>query len=168
MDTDREALLQEAVHMQKLVLGLLFQQRTTLPYWLELHISMAQLKGMFVLSHLKRSTIGEFAETLHIGRSSASLLVDHMVQDGLVERAEGTEDRRRTLICLSPRGEEMLDRLRQEHAEHNLLPAWLEKLSLSDLQALTQGLRALAAVAQAETGISDPWQTYRKPEAPST
>lgn len=159
MSTDREALLKETLHMQRVVIASLFQQQATLPYWLELRISMAQLKGMIVLSHLQQSTISEFAETLQIGRSSASLLVDHMVQDGLVERTEDTEDRRRTMIRLSPYGAETLSHLRQESGAHSLLPGWLEQLSTSDLQALAQGLRALAAVAQAATKAIHPWQT---------
>ncbi len=159
MSTDREALVKEALHMQRIVFGTIFQQRATLPHWLELHISMAQLKGMFVLSHLKQSTISEFAETLHIGRSSASLLADRMVQDGLVERTEGTEDRRRALIRLSPQGNALLDQLRQEE-QNGLLPAWLERMSISDLQALVQGLRALAAVAQAATPTS--WNIFQE------
>lgn len=167
MSTDREALLKEVLQMQRIVIASIIQE-ATLPRWLELHISMAQLKGMFVLSHLKQSTISEFAETLHIGRSAASLLVDRMVQDGLVERTEDAEDRRRMMIRLSPRGVEMVDRLRQEKAERGLLPVWLEKLSTSDLQALAQGLRALAAVAQAATGATGPWQTCQEQEQPKS
>jgi DNA-binding MarR family transcriptional regulator len=165
MSTDREALLKEALQMQRIVIASIIQE-VTLPRWLELHISMAQLKGVFVLRHFKQSTISEFAEMLHIGRSAASLLVDRMVQDGLVERTEDTEDRRRMMIRLSPHGVEMADRLRQEKNERDQLPVWIEKLSTSDLQALAQGLRALAAVAQAATGAIGPWQPYQEQEQP--
>ena len=161
MSSDREALLKEAEHMQRVVVSALIQE-VTLPHWLGLHISMAQLKGAFALAYLKQSTISEFADVLHIGRSAASLLVDRLVQDGLVERTEDTEDRRRMVIRLSVAGMELVARLRQERAEHNPLPAWLEKLSTSDLQALVQGLRALAVEAQATTGVPYAWQASQE------
>jgi DNA-binding PadR family transcriptional regulator len=44
---------------------------------------------------------------LHI----SPLLVDRLVQDGLVERAEGREDRRRMVIRLSEAGVELVTRL---------------------------------------------------------
>ncbi len=165
MDIDREALIQEARHLQKIVVALIMQEMAQ-PSWLELDISMAQLKGLFVLTHLKQCTIGEFADALDIGRSSASLQVDRMVQDGLVERTEDTEDRRRAMIRLSPHGMELTVQLRQGREERSPLPAWLTKLSDSDLQALVQGLRALATEAQAATGASELWQEAPAKENP--
>lgn len=157
MSSDREALLREAEYLQRIMVSSLMQE-VTLPHWLGLNITMAQLKGMFALAHLKQSTISEFAEILHIGRSAASLLVDRMVQDGLVERTEDPEDRRRMMIRLGPSGAELVARLRQEITERSPLPAWLERLSTSDLQALVQGLRALTAQAQATTAVPYPCQ----------
>src|SRR6266496_3926770 len=103
MDLDREALIKKAQQAQRIVMASVMQA-VALPTFLELDISMAQLKGLVALAPNRTSTIGQFAERLRIGRSSASLLVDRMVADGLVERAEDTEDRRRAVIRLSRRG----------------------------------------------------------------
>ena len=156
-ELDREALIKEAQQAQRLVIASVMQE-VALPSWLGLDISMAQLKGLLALAPNRTSTISQLAELLRIGRSATSLLVDRMVQDGLVERAEDTEDRRRTVIRLSRRGEALITRLRQGRAERNPLPTWLANLSDQDLLALVQGLRALAAEAQAATGAIDPWQ----------
>ena len=149
MSSDREMLLREAQRLHKLVTWANFKE-VILPSWLELQISMAQLKGLLVLASLSQSTIRDFAEVLHISPSAGSLLVDRLVQDGLVERAEDREDRRRMVIRLSEAGVELVTRLHQEKAEYDRFPTWLAKLSKSDLQAMVQGLRALATEAQAD------------------
>jgi DNA-binding MarR family transcriptional regulator len=157
MDLDREALIKKAQQAQRIVIASVMQV-VALPTFLELDISMAQLKGLVALAPNRTSTISQFAEKLRIGRSSASLLVDRMVADGLVERAEDTEDRRRAVIRLSRRGEELITHLRQGRTERNPLPTWLANLSDQDLLALVQGLQALAAEAYAATRAIDPWQ----------
>lgn len=154
MDLDREALIKEAHQTQRIIVAAVFQQ-VALPILLELDLSMAQLKGIVILATSKNCTVSQVAEQLQIGRSAASLLMDRMVVDGLVERREDPEDRRRTLLGLSQRGEELVTRLRQGRAERNPLPAWLANVNDHDLQALVQGLRALAKEASAATGTAD-------------
>ncbi len=156
MDLDREKLIKQAQQAQRIVLASVMQE-VALPTLLDLDISMAQLKGLVALERLHMSTVSQLAERLRIGRSAASLLADRLVVDGLVERAEDTEDRRRTVLRLSQRGEALLTQLRQGRAERNPLPTWLAKLNDHDLVALVQGLQALAAEAFAATGVSDPW-----------
>ena len=149
MSSDREALLGEAQRLHKLVTLANFKE-VILPSWLALQISMAQLKGVLVLASLSQSTIRDFAEILHISPSAGSLLIDRLVQDGLVERTEDREDRRRMVIRLSETGTELVSRLRQEKAEYDRFPTWLTRLSTNDLQALVQGLRALSTEVQAD------------------
>jgi DNA-binding MarR family transcriptional regulator len=161
MDLDREALIKEAQQTQRIIMTSV-RWEMALPSWLELDISMAQLKGLLIVAASKSCTVGHVAERLRTGRSAASLLVDRMVQDGLVERAEDTEDRRRAVLRLSQRGEELVARLRRDRAERDPLPAWLAKLSDQDLVALVQGLHALAAEAYAATGAINPWQEQDK------
>jgi DNA-binding MarR family transcriptional regulator len=156
MDSDRETLLEEALNEQRIIMALI-KQEVAFPIFLDLDISMAQFKGLLTLAHHPRGTVGQFADTLHIGRSAASLLVDRLVQDGLAERAEDTVDRRKMVLCLSPRGEELVAMFHQGRAERDPLPAWLEKLGEDDLGALVQGLRALASIAQDAMGVIDSW-----------
>jgi DNA-binding MarR family transcriptional regulator len=153
MSSDREALLGEAQRLHMLVRWVVFQE-VIVPSSLELHISMAQLKGVLVLASLGQSTIREFAEMLHISPSAGSLLVDRLVQDGLVERTEDQEDRRRMVIRLSKAGMELVTRLYQKKAEHDPFPTWFARLSANNLQALVQGLSAL--VTEAQTDLERP------------
>lgn len=155
MDSDRETLIKETVRAQQIVLALV-RQEVVLSTFLDLDLSMAQLKGLIALARTPVCTVGELAERLHLSRPATSLLVDRLVTDGFVERerAEQTDDRRRTMLRLSPRGEDLLARFRQGRTEHNPLPIWLAALAEPDLLALAQGLRALAEEATRSCGAS--------------
>lgn len=58
-----------------------------------------------------RVSIGEIAERLQVRHHSTSLLVERMVQRGLVSREIDGADRRRALVALTPTGQEVLDRI---------------------------------------------------------
>jgi DNA-binding MarR family transcriptional regulator len=62
--TDREALLTRAIDAERFIL----RQQLTAAWrnWLELDLSMAQLKTLVVLSEAETPTIGDIAETLGI------------------------------------------------------------------------------------------------------
>jgi len=117
--------------------------------WIDLDLSMAQLKTLVTLYDGGALSIGQVAEVLGIGQPTASHLVDRLVQSGFVVRAEDPVDRRRTLAELSPQGVKLLDQLREVRIEP--LQRWLAQLDEAALSALRHGLQALADVARAET-----------------
>lgn len=116
--------------------------------WVELDLSMAQLKTLMTLYDAGALSIGQIAETLGIGQPTASHLVDRLVQSGLVVRTEDALDRRRTLAELSPQGAQLIGRLREVRIEP--FQRWLAQLDDSTLAALQLGLQALADLAKAE------------------
>jgi DNA-binding MarR family transcriptional regulator len=117
--------------------------------WIELDLSMAQLKTLFTLYDSGALPIGQIAEALGIGQPTASHLVDRLVQSGYVARTEDPVDRRRTLAELSPDGIKLLDQLRDVRNEP--LQRWLAQLDDTTLTALQFGFQALADIAKAET-----------------
>jgi DNA-binding MarR family transcriptional regulator len=122
--------------------------------WMELELSMAQLKTLVTLHDSGALPIGQIAEALRVGQPTASHLVDRLVQSGLVVRTEDSLDRRRTLAGLSSQGEELIERLRAVRIE--ALQRWLTRLDGTALAALHFALRSLAEVAKAEiTSISE-------------
>jgi len=80
----REALIDEALREQKRVVGAL--QAATESCWLQLDLTITQIKGLFALTDEGAMTVGQVAETLGIGRPAASILVDGLVNLHLVER----------------------------------------------------------------------------------
>lgn len=115
------------------------------PDWMDLDLTMAQLKTLFTLEYGGPSTIGQTGEKLGISLPTASHLVDRLVHGGYVERTEDPDDRRRTLASTTASGSELVNRLR--HGGHDVLRGWLETLDDATLSALVTGLNGLMALA---------------------
>lgn len=79
--------------------------------WMEIDLTIAQLRTLLVLAEEGPLVIGHIAQRLGIGLSTGGHLVDRLVQAGLAERTEDVEDRRRTLARLTPKGEDLYARL---------------------------------------------------------
>ena len=139
-ELEREALAQYRAMMHRF-------KPTAIEGWMEIDITLPQLRTLLILAEEGPLVIGQIAQRLGVGLSTGGHLVDRLVQAGLAERAEDTEDRRRTLARLTPRGEELHARLlnRVQHM-HSLI----QKLDEDDLAALLQGLRAMNRVLDGE------------------
>ena len=116
--------------------------------WMEIDLTLPQLRTLLILAEEGPLVIGQIAQRLGIGLSTGGHLVDRLVQAGLAERTEDSEDRRRTLARLTPKGEELHARLLNpvQHMQ-NLI----QKLDEDDLAALLQGLRAINRVVVEES-----------------
>jgi MarR family transcriptional regulator, organic hydroperoxide resistance regulator len=113
--------------------------------WLDLELSMAQLKALFVLSGHGPMTVGALGQSLQIQLPAASHAVKTLVSQGLARRLKDENDLRCTYIELTPHAEALVDQLRQgrRDAFHKLLA----ELSDEDLAAGLRGLGAMAAAA---------------------
>lgn len=141
-DEDLAAKVRAALEAQRAVVQAMHSAST--PDWAHLDLSMGQLKALVALATAGDMNVSELAEWLKTSKPSASILVDRLVHLGYVERMEDRDDRRRTLVMLSATGRELVARLQRSGGEQ--MAGWMAQLSPADLAALTQGLRALAAV----------------------
>ncbi len=71
--------------------------------WLHTNLTMAQVKALFALQQSEGVTVGGLADRLQTGLPAASIMADKLVQLGLLQRREDAQDRRRTLVELTPR-----------------------------------------------------------------
>jgi DNA-binding MarR family transcriptional regulator len=147
---EREKLLDAVIEGQQRVLRAAHAAST--PTWLEVQLTMAQLKALFALSRGALS-VTEVGEALGTGKAAASLLVDRLVQLGLVGRTEDPVDRRRTLVHLTPEAERSVAQLREGGRER--FREWLDRLGDADLAALAQGMEALSAIVESDVGATD-------------
>ena len=136
--------IREMVAAQRVVFRRLLHPRGE--EWIRLDLSMGQLKTLMVLASQAPMTVSQLAETLDVGKPTASVLVDRLVNLRLVMRTEDAEDRRRTLVALTTEGSELVTHLRQ--GSKDTLIRWLSALAPDDLAALTRGMQALAAIAE--------------------
>lgn len=149
MTGDRDDLLEEALAIHRDVARLVLAHAA--PTWLELDLTMPQMKTFVVVAKEGPVTIGHVSEHLGVGPATASHLVDRLVRSGLVERREDALDRRRALVMVSPQGAELAERLR---GERDRMREWLSRMDEEDVAALTRGMRALRDVLQREANAS--------------
>ena len=100
-----------------------------------------------VLNHLALAgpvTVGEAAEHLDRAQSVVSDIVSQLERKGLLERESDPEDRRRTLVWLTPDGFDRLALDRRVLSTALLAPA-LSSLDAERREGLLGGLRALLA-----------------------
>ena len=143
---DRSALIADILQAQQTMNRAIGASSRQL--WVELDLSMAQLKTLMTLYDSGPLSIGQIAEALGIGQPTASHLVERLVQSGFVGRTEDPVDRRRTLAELSSRGNTLIEQLREVRSEQ--LHRWLMQLDDPTLAALRLGLQALIDAARAD------------------
>jgi DNA-binding MarR family transcriptional regulator len=119
-----------------------------LPSWITADMNLSQLKAIVLLEHHRALTVSGLAKLLGMGNPATSILVQQLVQQGLVERSQDDEDRRRAFVRPTARATELIAH-RREHIQANL-SRWLRQLSDDELASLQCGLGALIRVVQAE------------------
>src|SRR5512143_2293170 len=82
-------------------------QFNSVSHWLMLELTFAQTRALFMLAARKELTVSQLAKLLDVGKATASILVQQLVERGLVTRTEQETDRRHTLLRLSSKGEEI-------------------------------------------------------------
>ncbi len=122
-----------------------FLRGQTVGDWVELDLTMAQLKTLFTLEYGGAATIGQTAERLGISLPTASHLIDRLVNGGFVDRTEDPGDRRRTLAAVTTKGSDLTRRLRQ--GGRDSLLDWLTLMDDGSLSALAHGMDHLAKIA---------------------
>ena len=120
-------------------------QFSSRPDWMELDMTMAQIKALFTISQGEAVPVNRIADYLGVGQPTASHLVDRLVRQGFASRSESPTDRRVTLVRLTPKGEDLVRRLYQGGEEQ--YRSWVGQLSDVERKNLLSGLQALARVA---------------------
>ncbi len=96
---------------------------------------------LFFLRRRSSASMGEIAAELNIHISTASRVVDRLEKRNLVSRKKNPNDRRTTLVCLEPEGENMVN-LSQNHS-YELIKANLKQFNPDDLAAFVKTASAM-------------------------
>lgn len=151
MARPRRDLIEEILKVRAAILQAV--SAATAPAWMDLELTMSQMKGLRTLAYHGPATVSQVAEALRISLPTASQLVDRLVQAGLAERAEDAQDRRRILVRLSKKGQQLHDGLSPGPQAFRI---WLHRMNGEDLEALHRGYVALARIALAGTNGAIP------------
>jgi len=132
--------VQRAIHRSKVLTG-------SQPPWTSTpSLTMAQLRALMVLYDNRHLTVGQLAERLGIGMPAASSIVDRLVEEGLADRHQDPEDRRRIVVHPTKEGSGRIDTMRQGPKE--VLEALVSRLDSDERGHVLVALRALARAAE--------------------
>lgn len=136
----RDTLLQEV--MEALVTLLRLVQKRSASHWIDLDLSLAQVKTLLAIGDLESPSIEQIANMLGVSQPTASHLVERLVQSELVHRTQDPQNRRRVLVQLTQAGKELLQHLLGSGVL-NGFAAHLRPLSEEELTMCIQGMRVL-------------------------
>ena len=153
MEAGREEIVEEVAGLFKSVLsprGRGFRAGLRLPAALH-DLTMAQFRGLMVLSHEQPLAIGALGDRLGMGLPGASRLVDRLVAERLVERDEDPADRRRALVRLAARGQAAFEEMQQGRRQGGgRLRRALARLPDARLAQLREAMAALVEASREE------------------
>jgi DNA-binding MarR family transcriptional regulator len=122
----------------------LFMHRSmsaTLQYAREKGLSMSMIGTLFHLNRWGKAGVSDLGQHLGVSSAAASQMLDRLVEDGLIERAEDPEDRRMKVITLSDKGCQVLEDTVQ--ARFGWLEDLEDQLSQSEKNQITAALRLM-------------------------
>lgn len=119
-----------------------------LPTWITADLTISQLKAVFFVAHYDVLTVSELARLLGIGNPGASVLVQQLVEQDVLERTEDAQDRRRALVSLTAAGRKLISG-RREQIEAKFRQC-LNEVSDAELAGLQRGFEALLEVVRSE------------------
>jgi DNA-binding MarR family transcriptional regulator len=121
--------------------------------WVDVDLTMSQLKMMFVLSSAMGPAdsasglrVGEVARGLGVTLPTVTAVMDKLVERGLVRRDEDPLDRRQHVCRLTADGKALLHRLMA--GRRAFTNALLEHLDEDELAAFLRGMQVLMAAAE--------------------
>jgi DNA-binding MarR family transcriptional regulator len=120
--------------------------------WVDVDLTMSQLKMLFVLSSALGSIgtsglrVSEVARRLGVTLPTVTAVMDRLVERGLVRRDEDQLDRRQHVCRLTSDGEALLHRLMA--GRRSFTNALLEHLDEDELAAFLRGMQVLIVAAE--------------------
>jgi DNA-binding MarR family transcriptional regulator len=145
VDAERERLIAECSHQFHRVFHAFWENASVA--WLDLDLSITQLRNLIILSLRGPQHVGQLATALEVSEPSASQVVDRLAQRSLVRRDPDPSDRRGILVSITEEGERLLDSVRTSRSA--MAEGFLDKLDDESLRALAKGTGALADAAGA-------------------
>ncbi len=121
-------------------------RRYSLHAWMELNLTVPQLKTLFFISNQHGTNPGKLATALGVTPPNVTGIVDRLVEQGLLIRLEQPGDRRALVLQVTDKGEAILANLREQRVSN--LREILTRLTGEELACLAKGLSALVKGAQ--------------------
>ncbi len=145
---ERRDLISEAIELDHQAHSLI--RRHSFNAWMELNLTVTQLKSLFFISNQGITTPGKLALALGVTPSNVTGIVDRLVEQGLVARQDNPDDRRALELRVTQEGETILSDLRERRTSS--MREILARMEIKGLSNLVKGLSALVRAAQVYEG----------------
>lgn len=109
-------------------------------------VTPSQLSALVALERHGPFRVGELARREQVGNSTVTRLVATLEAKGLLVRSADAGDARSSIVAITQRGQEVLDRL--AGGSNDYLRARLERLDSADRQRIRDALGALTRLAE--------------------
>ena len=113
--------------------------------WLELDLTIGQLKVLVFLLAEVKARMGVLASALGVSMPTATSVMDRLVERGLVLREADPSDRRLVVCRLSQAGRDVTERLWRLKQER--LRSMLKRMTVPQLRLVAQAMEAILEVA---------------------
>ncbi len=120
----------------------------TTEQWLNIDLTMPQLKILFLLYTRGAQSMGQLAKPLSVKLSTVTGIVDRLIERQLVTREEDPHDRRMVVTRLTDKGHQIVDTLYQAGRIH--MANILDRLTLDELRIVAQALDIIQTAALAD------------------
>lgn len=92
------------------------------------------------------------AEAIDVGLPMVSHMVERVSAQGLVKQQQSTDDRRKKVVSLTPKGRDIISRTEKDI--RSALRQWMQPIALSDIEAYVSVMAALGDLSQPEPDLS--------------
>ncbi|HSW58293.1 MAG TPA: MarR family transcriptional regulator [Dehalococcoidales bacterium] len=141
---DKKQLIDEVMALQQQT-DLILRQFEPQP-WIELNLTLAQLKSLFFIASKEKTNFKKLAEALGVTPPNVTGIIDRLVEQGLVTRTENPEDRRIMLLQATETGHQLLVNLRERTI--NQMSQVLSYLNIEELEMQIRILKDLKRAAE--------------------
>ena len=116
------------------------------PELTDLSLTLAQLKAIYLVAAAGPSRMTDLAAQMGTAPSTASGLVDRLVQMGLLERFDDPADRRQVLVRATPTAVEQVQAMSELNRDR--LRTLLTRLdTVEDIETIERAIRLMTAAA---------------------
>lgn len=108
-------------------------------------VTVPQFRALVVLSSRGPQRVGDLAEALAIHPSTATRLCDRLVAKQMVRRSPDPDNRRETMISLTPKGRDLVDAVTSIRRRE--IAGIVDRIPPSERAPMVRALAAFAAAA---------------------
>ncbi len=121
-------------------------RRHAFKHWMALSMSTSQVKTLFCIIENEKISSKKLADILDVTPANVTGIIDRLIEQGLVRRAESLQDRRVVFLEATQIGKKLIENLEQHVSEQS--SRMLSGMSEDELEHLYLGLAAFVRVTR--------------------